>query len=268
MKTMVNRGVGPHLLDPEYIKGFIAKQETWGESRRANVVDMYSAFLEMEGLTWRPPRYRRTQRLPFIPLESEVDQLIAACGKVTSTFLQGLKETAADPGELWAVKWIDINKETGTIAINYPVKGHNPRIQQVSTELIARLYLLPKKSEKVWNASLQGMTSNFYHARKRIANRLGNPRLSKIVFTTLRHWKATTLYHQTKDILYVKKFLGHKTLQSTLIYIDLEKALFNTKNDEFTVKVADTLEEACQFAEMGFEKFDEFEGKHLYRKRK
>jgi hypothetical protein len=59
-----------------------------------------------------------------------------------------------------------------------------------------------------------------------------------------------------------------ETLQSTLIYIDLEKVLFNTKNDEFTVKVAENLEEACRFAEMGFEKFDEFEGKHLYRKRK
>jgi len=38
--------------------------------------------------------------------------------------------------------------------------------------------------------------------------------------------------------------------------------------DEFIVKVAHNLEEASDLAEAGFEKFDEFNGKHIYRKRK
>jgi len=45
------------------------------------------------------------------------------------------------------------------------------------------------------------------------------------------------LYHQTKDIVFVKEFLGHKSLDTTLLYIQIEKALFKERNDEFTVKI-------------------------------
>ena len=45
-------------------------------------------------------------------------------------------------------------------------------------------------------------------------------------------------YHKTKDPYYVKNFLGHKSLGSTEIYINIEQTLFNDVNDEFQVKVA------------------------------
>jgi len=61
------------------------------------------------------------------------------------------------------------------------------------------------------------------------------------------------LYHQTKDILYVKEFLGHKKIENTLLYIQLSKARFKEINDDFTVKVAKTPEEIQQLLEVGFE---------------
>jgi len=60
-------------------------------------------------------------------------------------------------------------------------------------------------------------------------------------------------YHRTKDILSVKKILGHKSIQNTLVYIDLESNLFTRSNEEFTVKVASNTEEACKLIEVGFE---------------
>ena len=48
----------------------------------------------------------------------------------------------------------------------------------------------------------------------------------KIHYHTFRHFKATQLYHQTRDVLYVMKFLGHRDVKNTLIYIDLEISLF------------------------------------------
>ncbi len=103
--------------------------------------------------------------------------------------------------------------------------------------------------------------------RKRVAQKLKNPRLLQIHFHTLRHWKATMLYHQTKDILYVMKFLGHKNIECTLIYIQLEDALFQ-QSDEWTVKVAETVDEAVKLGEAGFEYFTEMDDKKLFRKRK
>ena len=75
------------------------------------------------------------------------------------------------------------------------------------------------------------------------------------------------LYHQTKDIVYVQQFLGHKTINHTLKYIQLSEAMFHDVNN-FTVKVAKTHEEAIALLEARFEKVDEFDGLHLYRKLK
>jgi len=67
-----------------------------------------------------------------------------------------------------------------------------------------------------------------------LARKLQNPRLKQIHFHTFRHWKvehgcSTTI----KDILFVMNFLGHRNIQNTLIYIQLEEAIFKDQNDEF-----------------------------------
>ncbi|MCZ2856748.1 MAG: hypothetical protein O2U62_06610 [Candidatus Bathyarchaeota archaeon] len=66
--------------------------------------------------------------LPFVPLEEEVDQLIAALPKKTSTFVQTIKETGARPGEVKnCLKWMDINRESRTIIIRAPEKCMHAR---------------------------------------------------------------------------------------------------------------------------------------------
>lgn len=57
-------------------------------------------------------------------------------------------------------------------------------------------------------------------------------------------------------------------MRSTEIYINIEQAMFNEANDEFHVKVADTLEQACKLLEVGFEYVTDIDDKKLFRKRK
>jgi hypothetical protein len=83
----------------------------------------------------------------------------------------------------------------------------------------------------------------------------------------MRTWKATIEYHRTKDILYVKQLLGHKRIENTLIYIQLEEALFADQID-FVSKIATTEKEACQLIEAGFDFVCDFEGHKLFKKRK
>jgi len=71
-------------------------------------------------------------------------------------------------------------------------------------------------------------------------------------------------YARTKDILYVKELLGHKSIQSTLIYTHLVKF----ESDEYHSAVARTVEEACRLIEAGFEYVHNFDGVKLFRKRK
>jgi rubredoxin len=266
IRNLINLGANIH--DPEDVKRVIADQEKWGDGYKRNVVISYTTYLAMLNRTWHPPKYRRTDRLPFIPLESELDQLIGSCGKRTSTFLQTLKETGGDPGEIGGLEWIDINTEKRAITINHPVKGHKARIINVSKELIDRLNSLPKTQTRVFNAKLKSIQKNFYEQRKTATRKFSNTRLLKICFTTFRHWKATMEYHRTRDILWVMRLLGHCSIRTTMVYIDIETALFKQTDDEFTVRVADSLPEACKLLETGFEYVCEMDGKNIFRKRK
>ncbi|MDI6848066.1 MAG: tyrosine-type recombinase/integrase [Candidatus Bathyarchaeia archaeon] len=186
------------------------------------------------------------------------------CAKTLAAFLQGLKDTGADPTELLRTKWIDINEENRTLRINNLVKDHNPRFVNVSTNFITRIKRLPKKGERIFTATYGGMQSNFRRQRKRIAENLGNLRLLKAHFTTFRHWKGTMEYHRTRDLLYVQQILGHKSIQ-------YEKALYGTLVEEnFTVKVATNVEEACKLIQVGFEYVtgEYNDGGKIFRKRK
>jgi integrase len=194
--------------------------------------------------------------------------LIGASGKKLGTFLQGLKETGADPGELAAITSKDINKEARTITINHPVKGHRPRILTVSADLIKRLEAITGSSNRIFNQEL--LRNNFTYKRKTVARKLENPRLLNITFITFRHWFGTMEYHRTKDILHVQGLLGHKNIQNTLIYIDLENKLFTSQNDGFTVRVAHDVGEAATLIEAGFEYVtgEYSDGGKLFKRRK
>jgi integrase len=114
---------------------------------------------------------------------------------------------------------------------------------------------------------LQRFREVYREQRKRISHKLQNPRLDQITFKTLRHWKATTEYHRTKDILHVMQLLGHKNIQNiqnTLVYTHL----VNFGSDDYICKVAKTIEEAKSLIENGFEFVTSFQDAKLFRKRK
>ena len=259
--------LGADLLNPESVKETIAKQP-WKISTKANVAAIYGCFAKLHGLTWEPPIYKPNYELPFIPTEAEIDQLIAACGKKLSALLQLIKETGVRIGEACRIRWIDLDLEQKTLRIQAE-KNSKPRIFHISDKLIAMLNMLPKKSERIFPNNPQSLQNQFRNVRKRIAIKLNNPRLIEIHFHTIRHWRATILYHQTKDILHVKEFLGHRSLDSTLTYINIERALFNSgDNSEFHVKTAQTPEEIKALLEVGFEYICEKDGLMFFRKRK
>lgn len=254
------------IYDPEAVKRWLAKADL-AEVTKKFYCEVYDAFLKSIGGSWEKPKYKGAEKIPFIPTEEELDQLIAGCGRKLATFLQLLKETGARVGEALALKWTDVDFERRIVNITAE-KGGRARILPISLRLVDMLNNLPKRGERVFTVSMDGLKSNFFLQRKKIAKKLGNPRLLKITFHTFRHWKATVEYHRTRDIVYVKEILGHKNIENTMVYISIEKALFQYKKDEFHCKTASTVEEASKLIEAGFEYVAIFNGVMLFRKRK
>jgi integrase len=255
-----------NLKDPEQVKTAITSQ-TWKSLSKRRYSETYASLLKYLGLTWTKPHITIETRFPFIPTEKEIDQLIASCGKRLATLLQTLKETAIRISEAVKLKWIDLSPEQRTLNIT-PSKNSNPRLLHISDKLLNMINELPHNKETIFAQQINGLRTSFDHQRKATAQKLQNPRIQSISFHTFRHWKATMEYHETKDIIHVKNFLGHKNIQNTMIYINIEQALYLTENDKWISKASTNIKTDQQLIDAGFEYITERNGTKLYRKRK
>ena len=256
------------LNDPDSVKKYLASLNIAESSKHAYCV-AYTSFLRWQNKTWKPPKYKCIQKIPeFIPTEKEIDQLIAGCGKKTATVLQTLKETGMRIGECLSLKWSSVNAEAHTITLNTPEKNSLPRIFKVSTKLIGMLQMLPKTSEKLFGKTNRNSASvSLMKQRKTIARKLQNPRIARIHYHLIRHWFGTMEYHKTKSLEHVRRVLGQKSILNTQLYVHLEQAIFEANND-YEIKTAETLDQACKLLEVGFEYVTEMEGKKVFRKLK
>ena len=260
---------GADLDNSDSVETVLATEKLTACQKKGRVA-AYSSYAKTMGFQWTPIKTKYQPKQPFIPLESELNQLIAASGKITACFLQTLKDTGARSGEAVKLKWTDVNFENNTISINDPEKGSNTRTIKVSPKTIAMINALPKKyGEYLFNTRpppAASIKESFQLVRKRLARNLQNPRFLQIHFHTFRHWKATMEYTKTKDILHVRQLLGHKQIQSTLIYT----TLVNFEANEYIVKRPSTAKEEDELIKTCFEyvRFDDKEQVPIYRKRK
>jgi integrase len=267
--------LGANLFDPGSVWKTInaaADKEArpWSDGTRTLAAQAYLKFCKItkiaipEDLNFR--KWKNQSKIPWIPLESEVDQLIAACRLRMATFLQLLKETGVRSGEAWRLEWKDIDVEHGIVTVNKPEKNGLPRQLKVSSKLVAMVNSLPKVNSKVWNGNVRSFTSSFMGQRNRIAKKLQNPRMKQIHFHTLRHFFATMLYHKTLNLLEVQQKLGHKSISNTVIYTHL----VNFDSDEYLHAHAKTLQEEDALLDAGYEfvRYSEKDQVAIYRKRK
>ena len=70
-------------------------------------------------------------------------------------------------------------------------------------------------------ATLTPFAGNMTDKNTLLSIKLQNPRLKQIKFHSLRHFKATKEYAITRNILHVKELLGHRNINSTLVYTHL-----------------------------------------------
>jgi integrase len=270
LKSLLRNGID--LADADLVVRFL-NEVNWTNGTKDIVVNAYRDYLNSIGLTQiQLPEYRVEDKLPFIPLESEIDSIVSSVRLKMSSFLRIAKETASRPIEIWRLKWLDLDLSTRTVNIS-PAKYSNARKLKISEQTLNMLLFLRRKNQYIFSINgrfeeeLEHFARNYQKARNRIADKLQNPRLRQISLRTFRHWKATMLYHQTKDIIYVKEFLGHKNIKNTLKYVHLSNAL-STSEDQYICKVAKDIHEATELIELGYEYVTEMGSVKIFRKRK
>jgi integrase len=249
LRQMIRNGV--NLTDPEDVKLYIATHENWTDGHKAVAVSAYATYAKMNNIQWTKPYYHKNETLPFVPTEKEIDALIDGTAKKISVALQALKETGFRIGELWRCKWTDIDEEKSTLKCNQPEKHCLPREVKISAKLLSRLYTLPRTNDYIFGKTRLGYTrERFDTQRNRLAAKLNNPRLKQIHFHTFRHYHATRLYNETKSIVEVQTRLGHRNINSTMVYTHIVE--FDEESQNYHHAIAKDEKEAGELIDNGW----------------
>ena len=182
---------GANLLDPENVKTKIA-QHKWKDSVKMLATYAYDAFCKMQGIQWNMPTYRQGETTLYIHDEKDLDLIISIASKRMATYLQCLKETFADPGEILRLEWIDL--KDNILSINHPVKGHLPGKYQLTPRLTAMLNSLPRTDKRIFPMTYACAEDYMKKLRKRAAEKFQNPVLLTICFKSTATGAAQCLH--------------------------------------------------------------------------
>jgi len=252
------------LDSPDDVKNFIANMK--GKNSYKDVfVKTYSYYVKLNGLAWERPKFKSERKLPRIPTKESIMSVICASSKKYSVIFKILMETGVMPVELANVSRRDIDLDRGILSVQ-GFKGHNSRNFKLRNDTLAclREYLYRVNEDKPFPDS-KWMGKIWRRLRQRVAEKLQDASIRSIRLYDLRHFYATTLYHKSKDILLVKQQLGHKKIETTLIYTQLVSF---DEEEEFYSATAKTVSEASKLIEQGFEYVCDLDAVKLFRKRK
>ncbi|MDH5754603.1 MAG: site-specific integrase [Candidatus Bathyarchaeota archaeon] len=187
---------------------------------------------------------------------------IISASKKYATIFKTLMETGLMPYELSQVEQRDIDLERGILSAR-GYKGHASRTFKLTQETTAMLkqyfYKYAKFPESIWIRKM------WIKTRNKVATKLQDVALKTIRLYDLRHYYATMLYAKTHDILLVMRQLGHKKIETTLIYTRL---IHFDEEEQYTCKAANNVTDATKLIENGFEYITEMDGIKIFRKRK
>jgi len=252
------------LSDPNAVNLFIARKQCL-ESHKDGLVKAYKHYAQFYGINYVKPKFKCEKKLPRIPAKEGIMAVISASSKKYATIFRLLMETGVMPFELANVTLKDIDLDKGTFVVR-GFKGHSSRAFKLKNETLAclREYVRMYYDEKLF-PDADWMGSVWRRVRNKVAEKFKDPSIRSIRLYDLRHFYATMLYHKTKDILLVKQQLGHKKIETTLIYTQLVQF---SEEDEFYSATAKTVQEAAKLIEQGFDFVCDYEGVKLFRKRK
>jgi integrase len=251
-----------NLEDPKEVKGFIAKKNC-SAGFKEGLVCCYHLYVQRNGLQWVKPKYRRQDPVIKVPTEERLNRIISSCHLKNVLQFTLIKETGIRPVELHRLSLKDLDLERGLVYIRTAKHGKSRTVKLKPKTLgLLKTYIYKCKDEIVFS-SPKTMSRAFQKARNRTAQKLCDPEIKKIRLYDLRHYFGSKLYQKTKDLLYVQRQMGHRSISSTMKYMHLT----DFESDEWTCKTAKTIKEAQQLIESGFEYVTSMGDVKLFRKR-
>lgn len=165
--------------------------------------------------------------LPFVPTKDEVKTFISTMPDLKQKAMIALMYSAGlRIGEVCRLKYEDINRKQMRIHITHG-KNRSDRYAILSTEALSILtqYWYSYGKPKNWlfpgQRGADKPIDTFYLSRHIHAHETRLGWEQRLTCHSFRHAFGTHLYENGTDLLTIKALLGHKSLNSTTIYVQL-----------------------------------------------
>ncbi len=174
------------------------------------------------------PLKERTPKLPRFLSEDESRSLLENCGEELYPVFFTFLNTGMRRDELRYLEWKDIDFERKVVKVRYKDDWH-PKSDEREIPINAALYNLLKRMRdqtsgtgyvfrdngKIWP------TNKLRRKLMQVTRRCGLPDVTKL--HTLRHTFAAHLAMKSVDLPTIQKLMGHADIQTTMIYVHLQK---------------------------------------------
>ena len=194
------------------------------------------------GKSWDPsaiPMRKFDSYLPFVPTKDEVREFITTIPDLrVKTMVAVMYSSGLRIGEVCHLRYEDIERKNKRIHIPHS-KNRSDRyamLSKLALDLLTKYwfaygrpigYLFPQRKNP------EKPVDTFYLSRHIHAHedRLGWPR--RLTCHSFRHAYGTHLYENGTDLYTIKALMGHKSLNSTLIYVHLSVGKNTTATSPF-----------------------------------
>ena len=89
---------GANLYDPDSVSSTLARED-WTPADKKVFIVAYKSFVHFAGLSWQSPETTVPQKLPFIPREEEINELIAHAERRLPPFYKCSKKRGLEAGK-------------------------------------------------------------------------------------------------------------------------------------------------------------------------
>jgi len=249
-----------NLSDPKEVTELI------GYSSKNSYSLMYSWYAKANQITYQKQHFKYELPAPIMPTTSQVNRIISATTKKYATIFKLMTKTAVEPEELHQTHRNQFDPTQNVITIK-GLKGHSSQAYPL-TEAIALMLkaYLAKYTNDYPFPSAKSMSEMWQRARTKAATNHNDPTLLTIPLKNLRNYSGAQHYlnMERPDPIDTMRHFRHKRMETTMHYL---RNMIIDQDPHYDVREATTPEQCKELGEKGYTKFDEIDGKHLYRKR-
>ena len=222
-------GRSPEVLTPEHVRQYqlhlLRRKMSWSTFNQSVCAlrSLYGTTLGRRNYVERLPYGRRPRRVPLVLSREEVLKFLRCIrSRAQRMVLTTMYATGLRVGEAARLAVADIDSRRMTILVARG-KGNRQRLVPLSQKLLTELRLFWKTHRHptwLFPDRLPGRPLPISILLKTCRRARARAGLNRRVCThTLRHTFATELLEAGVDLLSIQKILGHKSLNTTAIYL-------------------------------------------------